>query len=325
MMTIKVALFNTKTYDRNYFEKTNDPLLMQITFFTEALNEKTVFLAKGFDVVCCFVNDQLNKEVLSELKKLGIRLVAMRCAGYNNVDMEAAKERGLAVVRVPAYSPYAVAEHAVALILDLNRKLYRAYNRVREENFSLEGLMGFDLHNKTVGVIGTGKIGSVFAKIMSSGFACRVLAYDIVKNAACESMGVNYVELDELLEQSDIISLHCPLTPKTLHIINEDSIKKMKSGVMLINTGRGGLIDTKSVICALKMKKIGYLGLDVYEEEGPLFFQDLSEYILQDDVFARLLTFPNVVITGHQAFFTHEAMTNIVNVTLKNITQFFKL
>ena len=321
---MKVSVFNTKLYDQIYLEQANRLHNLKLTFLQEPLEERTALLAKDSQVVCCFVNDKLNRAVIKQLRELGISLIAMRCAGYNNIDLQAAKELGLTIVRVPEYSAYAVAEHAVALILSLNRKLCRAYNRVREENFSLQGLMGFDLHHKTVGVVGTGKIGTVFAKIMQSGFGCRVLAYDPIKNPVCEELGVRYVELNKLLESSDIISLHCPLTPETLHMINEDSIRKMKSGVMLINTGRGGLVTTKAVIDALKTKKIGYLGLDVYEEEGPLFFQDLSEYILQDDVFARLLTFPNVVITGHQAFFTHEAMTNIANITLENIIKFFK-
>ncbi|MES2571525.1 MAG: 2-hydroxyacid dehydrogenase, partial [Verrucomicrobiota bacterium] len=260
---------------------------------------------------------------VAALAASGVRLIALRCAGFNNVDLAAAKKHGLTVVRVPAYSPYAVAEHAVALILALNRKIYRAYNRVREGNFSLDGLLGFDLHGRTVGLIGTGKIGAVFARIMS-GFGCRLLAFDPFENKECLELGVRYEPFETLLAQSDIISLHCPLTPQNHHLINGAAMERMKNGVMLINTSRGALIDTADVIEALKNGRVGALGLDVYEEENELFFEDLSGHVLQDDVFTRLLTFPNVLITGHQAFFTQEALEGIATTTIGNITAFEK-
>ena len=253
------------------------------------------------------------------LHQQGIRLIALRCAGYNNVDLTAAKELGIAVVRVPAYSPYAVAEHAIALILTLNRKIHRAYNRVREGNFALNGLLGFDLHGRTVGIIGTGKIGRVVSKILH-GFGCRLLGYDLYPNQEFANKYGKYIALEDLLRQSDIISLHCPLTPQTHHLIDDKAIAKMKTGVMLVNTSRGGLIDTTAVIKGLKTKQIGYLALDVYEQESNIFFEDMSAEIIQDDVFERLLTFPNVIITGHQAFFTSDALNNIAKTTLNNIS-----
>jgi D-lactate dehydrogenase len=259
--------------------------------------------------------------VIARLRSLGVQLIALRCAGYNNVDLSAAKKHGVTVVRVPAYSPYAVAEHTIALMLALNRKVHRAYNRVREGNFALDGLVGFDTHGKTVGLIGTGQIGTIMAQILT-GFDCPTLAFDPFPNAACRSIGVRYVELDELLAQSDIISLHCPLTPENKYIISGAAIARMKKGVMLINTSRGALLDTLAIIEELKNGKIGYLGLDVYEEEEEIFFEDRSGLILSDDVFARLLTFPNVIITGHQAFFTREALLNIAATTIDNITKF---
>jgi D-lactate dehydrogenase len=250
----------------------------------------------------------------------GTSLIALRCAGFNNVDLKAAARLGMRVVRVPAYSPYAVAEHVVAMIQTLNRKTHRAYNRVREGNFSLEGLLGFDLHSRTIGVVGTGKIGQIFAQIMK-GFGCEVLGYDVFKNSAFEAIG-RYVALPELLSQSDIVSLHCPLTPETYHLINAEAIEQMKPGAMLINTSRGGLVDTEAAIDGLKSKKIGALGLDVYEQESDLFFEDLSNEIIQDDLFERLTTFPNVLITAHQAFFTKEALENIAETTMQNISDF---
>jgi D-lactate dehydrogenase len=259
--------------------------------------------------------------VIQKLADAGVKLIALRCAGYNNVDLPAAAQAGLQVVRVPAYSPYSVAEHTVALILTLNRKTHRAFNRVKEGNFSLNGLMGFDLYGKTVGLIGLGKIGKVTARILK-GFGCQVLGYDVATDPECEQMGVVYSTLDEIYTQSDIISLHCPLTPQTRHLINRTAIAKMKRGVMLINTSRGALIDTPDVIEALKTEHIGYLGLDVYEEEADLFFEDLSEKVIQDDIFMRLLSFPNVLITGHQAFFTRNALQSIAQVTLQNISDF---
>ncbi|TAE19784.1 MAG: 2-hydroxyacid dehydrogenase, partial [Bacteroidetes bacterium] len=268
-----------------------------------------------------FVNDVVNAETLTLLAQFGVQIVALRCAGYNNVDLPTALRLGLPTVRVPAYSPYSVAEHTVGLMLTLNRKIHRAYNRVKEGNFALDGLLGFDFHGLTVGIIGTGKIGEIVAQIMK-GFGCKLKAFDVQKNKACEDLGVEYVSLETLFAESDVITLHCPLTPQTFHIINPDTIAQMKKGVMLVNTSRGALIDTKAVIEGLKSRKIGYLGLDVYEEEGDLFFQDLSDKVIQDDVFMRLLTFPNVLITGHQAFFTQNAMNNIAETTLQNLADF---
>lgn len=281
----------------------------------------TVNLTKGYDAVCVFVNDRLNAEVIAALKQNDVKLIALRCAGFNNVDLEAAKQHGIKVVRVPAYSPHAVAEHAVALILTLNRKTHKAYNRVREGNFSLERLTGFDLYGKTVGAIGTGKIGQVFCNIML-GFGCRVLAFDLMEDKELASKGVEYLPLMDLLQQSDVISLHCPLNDQTRHIINKETIPMMKEGAMLINTSRGGLIDTVDVIEGLKSGRIGYVGLDVYEQEEKLFFKDLSENIIQDDLIMRLLSFPNVLITSHQGFFTEEALVQIAQTTLDNIDAF---
>ena len=317
---MNVAIFSAKKYDREFLNAANASG-HQLRFFEPHLNEETAGLATGFDAVCVFVNDQVNAAVIAKLHSLGIRLIALRCAGYNNVDLAAATKHGITVVRVPAYSPYAVAEHSIALILALNRKVHRAYNRVREGNFALDGLVGFDMSGKTVGVIGTGQIGTVVAKILT-GFGCPTLAFDPIPNPTCRSLGVRYVELNELLAQSDVISLHCPLTLENKYIINDAAIAKMKTGVMLINTSRGALLDTVAIIDALKSGKIGYLGLDVYEEEEDIFFEDRSGLILSDDVFARLLTFPNVIITGHQAFFTREALLNIAATTIDNITRF---
>ena len=317
---MKVAIFSAKKYDLEFLSAANNSR-NELRFFEPQLNEETVGLAAGFEVVCVFVNDRVDAAVIATLASLGIRLVALRCAGYNNVDLVAAKKHRITVVRVPGYSPYAVAEHTIGLMLALNRKLHRAYNRVREGNFALDGLLGFDMHGKTAGVIGTGKIGTVVAEILS-GLACSILAFDPVPNERCRSLRVRYVQLDELLAQSDIITLHCPLTPGNKHMINKAAITRMKTGVMLINTSRGALLDTVAVIEALKSGKIGYLGLDVYEEEEEIFFEDRSGLILGDDVFARLLTFPNVIVTGHQAFFTREALENIAANTIENITRF---
>ena len=315
---MKVAVFSTKSYDKKYFEQENRKFNHELVFFDTNLNFVTAALAKGFDAVCAFVNDEVDKECLKKLSEYGIRAIALRCAGFNNVDLNVASALDIAVLRVPEYSPYGVAEHAITLILALNRKIYRAYNRVRESNFSLEGLLGFNLNSKTIGVVGTGKIGAVFCKIMK-GFGCSVLAYDLYPNEFCKEIGVEYVDLEHLFKNSDIISLHCPLTPETHYLIDDKAISYMKKGVMLINTSRGALIDTIAIIKHLKSQKIGYLGLDVYEEEGDLFFEDVSNKILKDDVFARLLTFPNVLITGHQAFFTSDALENIANTTLQNL------
>ncbi|MBL0356761.1 MAG: 2-hydroxyacid dehydrogenase [Chitinophagaceae bacterium] len=316
---MKIAFFSTKSYDREFFNRYITT--HEIIYFEARLGTQTVNLTAGCDAVCVFVNDRLHAAVIGELKKAGVKLVALRCAGFNNVDLEAAKGNGIKVVRVPAYSPHAVAEHAVALIMTLNRKTHKAYNRVREGNFSLERLTGFDLYEKTVGVVGTGKIGQAFCDIML-GFGCRVLAFDLMENKELAAKGVEYAPLIDVLQYSDVISLHCPLNEQTKHIINQQTIGMMKEGVMLINTSRGALIDTVAVIESLKNGKIGYLGLDVYEQEEKLFFKDLSENIIQDDVIMRLLSFPNVLITSHQGFFTEEALTQIAQTTLGNIDAF---
>ncbi|UEG50798.1 2-hydroxyacid dehydrogenase [Ferruginibacter lapsinanis] len=316
---MKIAFFSAKAYDKQFFDRHN--VGHTIVYFESPLNEHTVNLTAGCQAVCVFVNDTLNAVVISELKRSGVQLIALRCAGFNNVDLQAAKENNITVVRVPAYSPHAVAEHAAALILTLNRKTHKAYNRVRETNFSLERLLGFDLYGKKVGVIGTGKIGQAFCDIMT-GFGCKVLAFDIMANKELEAKGVEYLPLMDILDQADIISLHCPLTEQTRHIINAQTIAMMKHGVMLINTSRGALIETADTIEALKNGKIGYLGLDVYEQEETLFFKDLSENVIQDDIIMRLLSFPNVLITSHQGFFTEEALTQIAETTLSNVDGF---
>lgn len=317
---MKVAIFSTKAYDRKFLNKANGSAGHELVFFEPRLNEQTATLADGFEVVCAFVNDQLNARVLEILKGQGTELIALRSAGFNHVDLRKAGELELTVARVPAYSPHAVAEHALALILTLNRKTHRAYNRVREANFSLDGLLGFDLCGKTVGVIGTGKIGSIFTRIMLA-LGCKVIAADPYPNESLQKL-ITYVALEDLYRAADIISLHCPLMPETEHMIDGPALEKMKSGVMLINTSRGRLIDTRAVIDGLKSRKIAYMGLDVYEEEGDLFFDDLSQEIIMDDVFMRLLTFPNVLITSHQGFFTEEALHAIAATTLANISAF---
>lgn len=318
---MKIAVFSTKSYDEKFFKKANTDFGYELSFFETRLKPKTVGLAEGHDVVCVFVNDSITQEVIQCLARIKVKLIALRCAGFNNVDIAEAERQNINVVRVPAYSPYAVAEHAVALILTLNRKTHKAYNRVRESNFSLERLTGFDLYQKTIGVIGTGKIGAVFAKIMQ-GFGCKVLAFDKYPSDELKNQGVEYTPLDKLFQLSDIVSLHCPLTPETHHIINEQSLEIMKPNAMLINTSRGALVDTKAVVNALKHRRLGYLGIDVYEQEENLFFKNLSERIIEDDVIARLMTFPNVLITAHQAFFTENALTQIAQTTLKNISDF---
>jgi D-lactate dehydrogenase len=315
---VRVAIFSTKPYDRRFLDVANRDGGHDLVYFEPRLVPETAPLAVGFPAVCAFVNDRLDRPVLEALASGGTRLIALRSAGFNNVDLEAADALGMMVVRVPAYSPYAVAEHTVGLMLALNRKLPRAAARVREGNFALDGLLGFDVHGKTVGIVGTGKIGAVVARIMG-GFGCRLLAYDPYPNEACTSLGVEYVPLDALLGAADIVTLHLPLTPESHHLIDAAAIRRMKRGVMLINTSRGALLDTAAVIEGLKAGQIGSLGLDVYEEEADLFFEDLSSHVLQDDIFARLLTFPNVLITGHQAFFTEEALTAIAETTLANI------
>lgn len=319
---MKIAFFSTKPYDRRFFEKANTQYKHEITYFETRLTRQTLKLAEGHECACAFVNDQLDASVLIALAAQGTRLIALRCAGFNNVDINSAKELGISVVRVPAYSPYAVAEHTVGLMLALNRKIYWANSRVKEGNFSLDGLLGFDIRGRTVGLVGTGKIGECVASILH-GFGCKIVAYDKFENPVCkEEYGIEYVSLNELFALSDIISLHCPLFTETYHLINMDAIAKMKKGVMIINTSRGALIDARAAIEGLKSEKIGHLGIDVYEEEEELFFEDKSFQILTDDVFARLTTFPNVVITGHQAYFTQEAVASIAQTTLENITAY---
>ncbi len=318
---MKVAFFDTHKFERNIFQKENEKFNHEIIFFETRLIEQTTNLCVGYPCVCAFVNDRLDSKTLRVISASGTRLIALRSAGFSHVDMESAHDLGLRVVYVPEYSPHAVAEHAVALILSLNRKIHRAYTRVREGNFSLDGLVGFDLYKKTVGVVGTGRIGSVMTNILN-GFGCQILAYDLVQNPALAAAGVQYVSLDELLRKSDIISLHVPLTPETRYILDSKALSLTKPGVMLINTGRGALIDTRALIQYLKSGHVGYAGLDVYEEEEGIFFENLSDQILQDDQLARLLTFPNVLLTSHQAFLTEEALGNIAKTTLQNIAEF---
>jgi D-lactate dehydrogenase len=319
---MKVAVFDTHRFERDALGHANAGFGHELHFFEPRLAPETAILAARFDAVCSFVNDRLDEDALTRLRSGGVRLIALRSAGFNHVDLEAAARLGLTVVRVPEYSPYAVAEHAVALLLTLNRRIHRAYSRVREANFSLDGLVGVDLHGKTVGVIGTGRIGAVMLRIMH-GFGCRLLAFDVREDAALtKELPVRYASLAELLGESDIISLHVPLTPETRHLIDARALASMKRGVMLINTGRGALIDTQALVAALKRGHIGAAGLDVYEEEEGVFFKDLSDQVLQDDVLARLLTFPNTLITSHQGFLTHEALANIAQTTLANIRAF---
>jgi D-lactate dehydrogenase len=318
---MRVAVFSTKPYDRQYFNQTNEAFGHELVYFEPRLNRSTVPLAQGFPCVCVFVNDEVDAHVLLQLQKGGTELLALRSAGFNHVDMQVVEQLGIKVVRVPAYSPHAVAEHNIALLMALNRKTHRAYNRVREGNFSLDGLLGFDLYGLTVGIIGTGKIGEAASRIFH-GFGCELLGYDLNPNPNCEALGMQYVSMDELFSQADIISIHCPLTPDTHHLINARTISKMKQGVTILNTSRGAIIDAQAVLVGLKSGQVGNLGLDVYEEEADLFFEDLSDQIIQDDVFARLLTLPNVVITGHQGFFTDKALFNIAHTTLENICEF---
>ena len=318
---MRVAVFSAKPYDVTFLTAANREQGHELQFLEARLLRDTATLAYGFPAVCAFVNDHLDAEVLARLFAGGTRLVALRSAGFNNVDLPAAARLGLTVTRVPAYSPHAVAEHTMALILALNRKLHRAWARVREGNFALDGLLGFDLVGRTAGVVGTGKIGANVVRILA-GFGCRVLAFDPVPDPGCLALGASYVSLAELLAVSDIVTLHCPLTPETRHVIDAAALAGMKPGAMLINTGRGALVDTPAVIEALKSGRLGHLGLDVYEEEGALFFEDRSWRVLQDDVFARLLTFPNVLVTGHQGFFTAEALTAIAETTLQAVTEF---
>lgn len=319
MGKIKVAFFDTKEYDKNSFINSNTNENIEITFFETRLSEATVKLAEGFDVVCVFVNDKVSKTVIDGLTQGGVKLIALRCAGYNNVDIEYAFGK-IHVVRVPAYSPYAVAEHAMALLLTSIRRIHKAYIRTRDFNFSLNNLTGFDLYGKTVGVVGTGKIGRIFINICR-GFGMKVIAYD--KFPAKDS-DIEYVEMDELFERSDIISLHCPLTDENKHMIDDAAIKKMKKGVVLINTSRGALVDSEALLDGIKERKIGAACLDVYEEESNVFFHDFSGHIVEDDTLARLISMPNVIVTSHQAFLTNEALTNIADTTLSNIDEFFE-
>ncbi len=318
---MKVAFFDAKPYMDDAFREGNR-FDYGLTFFEPRLSIDTVSLAAGFKAVCVFVNDKVDAQVVDELAALGVEMIALRCAGFNNVDLEACVERGISVARVPAYSPYAVAEHAVGLMLTLNRKIHRAHNRVREANFSLNGLVGFDLHGKTVGVVGAGKIGRCVVEIMA-GFGCQVLISDAYQDAAfAERVGARYVDLDELLAASDVVTLHAPLTPETFHLIDAGAIAKMKPGVMLVNTSRGALVDTVALVAGLKSGQIGYAGLDVYEEESAYFFEDHSDHVMTDDVLARLTTFNNVIVTSHQAFLTRDALANIAATTLDNIREF---
>ena len=318
-MPVRIAFYDSKPYDEKSFDRRNEAGF-EFTYFKTRLNEKTAKLASGFEIVCAFVNDKISSDVADILYDGGVRLLVLRSAGYNNVDLKAVYGR-IHVARVPAYSPYAVAEHTAALILALNRKIHRAYYRTRDNNFSIDGFLGFDLNGRTAGIIGTGKIGRILIKILH-GFGMRILAYDGYPDSEFASKyDVQYVSLEEVYRESDIISLHCPLTPGTYHMINEESIAGMKEGVMIINTGRGALIDTTALIDSLKEERIGSAGLDVYEEEGEYFFEDFSSSMVEDDVLARLLTFNNVLVTSHQAFFTEEALKNIADTTLLNIQQ----
>jgi D-lactate dehydrogenase len=315
---MKVQLFSAKPYDRRFFEAANADGHHQIEYLEMALTPRTAVLASGADGACVFVNDRVDDQVLTVLANTGVRVVALRCAGYNNVDVPAAVDRGLRVVRVPAYSPHAVAEHTMALILGLDRQIHRAYQPVRDRNFALDGLLGFDIHGRTAGVVGTGRIGLIVARLLDA-FGCTVLAYDPAPDPVAEAFGVRYVCLDELFGACDIIALNCPLTPATHHIVDATAVRQIKPGVMLVNTGRGALIDTAAVIEGLKSGRIGSLGMDVYEEEGSLFYEDRSSQVLADDIFARLLTFPNVLVTAHQGFFTREALAAIAETTLANL------
>jgi D-lactate dehydrogenase len=319
---MRVAVFSTKPYDRQFLDAANARHGHELRFLEPRLTAETARLGEGFPVVCAFVNDQLDRPALETLAAGGTRLVALRCAGFNNVDLRAAGELGIEVVRVPAYSPHAVAEFTVGLILCLDRRIHRAYVRTRDNNFALDGLLGFDLRGRTVGVIGTGAIGAIVARIMRQGFACEVLAADLHERPELSEMGVRYTSPRELAAESDIVTLHCPLTPQTRHVVNRETLARTKRGFMLINTSRGTLVDAEALIDGLKSGQIGAAALDVYEQEADFFFEDLSGEVIQDDVLQRLLTFPNVLLTGHQAFFTRDALTSIADTTLGSITAF---
>lgn len=317
---MRVLVYDTHSYDKTFLDAANGGR-HQLEYTTAQLDAQTAALAQSFDGVCLFVNDRADGQAMERLAAGGVRVIAQRSTGFNNLDLQAAARHGIICMRVGYYSPYAVAEFAVGLLQTLNRRIHRAYNRTREFNFRLAGLLGHDIHGRTVGVVGTGKIGAIFARIMQ-GFGCPVLAYDVRENPECLELGVTYVPLEELLRLSDIISLHVPLMPQTHHLINAETLALMKPGVMIVNTSRGGLIDTEALIEAVQHGRVGAVGLDVYEEEEGKFFRDLSDQVLEDDVLARLMTFPNVLVTGHQAFFTHEAMTTIAETTIRNLTDF---
>ncbi|MEQ9720849.1 2-hydroxyacid dehydrogenase [Yersinia alsatica] len=320
---MKLAVYSTKQYDRKYLELVNKDFGFELEFFDFLLSPKTAKMAVGCDAVCIFVNDDGCRATLEELKDAGVKILALRCAGFNNVDLDAAKELGIQVVRVPAYSPEAVAEHTVGMMMSLNRRIHRAYQRTRDANFSLEGLIGFNMHNRTAGIIGTGKIGVATMRILK-GFGMRLLAFDPYPSEQALELGAEYVDLKTLYAESDVISLHCPMTPENHHLLNKQAFDQMKNGVMIINTSRGGLIDSTAAIEALKQQKIGSLGMDVYENERDLFFEDKSNDVIQDDVFRRLSSCHNVLFTGHQAFLTEEALTSISATTMQNIAQLVK-
>jgi D-lactate dehydrogenase len=320
-MLMKIAVFSAERYDREFLNAANVVEGHELKYFQVALDLDSASLAAGHDAVCIFVNDTADAAVLDALQRGGTRMVALRCTGFNNVDLAAAERLGIKVVRVVNYSPYSVAEHAVALLLAINRKIHRAYDRTRNSNFALDGLMGFDLHGKTVAVVGTGKIGRVFTRIML-GFGCDVIGYDVIPSPEFEALGARYAAPGEIGAKADIISLHCPLTPETYHIINAETLARGKPGALLVNTSRGGLVDTEAAIAALKNGQLGGLALDVYEQEAGLFFRDMSSTVIADDVLQRLLSFPNVIVTGHQAFFTREAITTISETTLHSVTEF---
>ncbi|WP_439580345.1 2-hydroxyacid dehydrogenase [Elioraea sp.] len=319
---MRVAMFSTKPYDRRSFEERNSRHGHEITYFEPRLSAQTASLADGFPAVCLFVNDEADATVIERLAQGGTRLIALRCAGFNNVDLAAAERHGMAVARVPAYSPHAVAEFTVGLMLSLVRNLHRAYQRTRDNNFALDGLLGFDLHGKTVGVVGTGKIGAIVARILHAGFGCRVLAADPFPDDDLTALGVRYGEPHAVIAASDIVTLHCPLTPETHHLLDAAGFARMKRGAMVVNTSRGAILDAEAAIEALKSGQLGGLAIDVYEQEADLFFEDLSNEIIQDDTLQRLMMFPNVLVTGHQAFFTREALENIADTTLANVTAF---
>ncbi len=317
---MNVLVYDTHSYDRTFLDAANQGR-HDLTYTTAQLDRHTAALAQGFPAICCFVNDRASAEVIERLAAGGTRLIAQRSTGYNNIDLAAARRHGVTAMRVGYYSPYAVAEFAVGLLQTLNRRIHRAYNRTREFNFRLAGLLGRDIHGSTVGIIGTGKIGAVFARIMN-GFGCTLLGYDVAPNPECVALGMRYVPIDELLRLSDIVSLHVPLLPETYHMINRETLALLKPDAILLNTSRGGLVDTEALIEALRAGRIAGVGLDVYEEEEGVFFQDRSDTVITDDTLARLMTFPNVLVTGHQAFFTREAITTIAETTIRNITDF---